>query len=257
MVPPSNVRVGHRPGSPRTIGAQSTTSGGRRPTTAVRTTVPSRVVSVERIGRHPLRRQRRAPAPSRPGPRSCCAGAGRPAHATASNRRPTLVVTGAFSAVGEQPATSSARSRAAERRAVDASRSARTPAPAIASEQRRALHAAAPLTARSPPGSRNGRSAGRAREASVRQRRQELAAPDGAVLPVAGAVPGHAQHRPVELVLRHARRDVRVVVLHPAQTGRPQRVARVRASRDSPGGDPSRPRRADGDTALEARRSRR
>ena len=50
------------------------------------------------------------------------------------------------------------------------------------------------------------------RERAVRHA-QELAAPDGAVLAVAGAVPRHAEHRAAQLVLGHARRDVRHVVL--------------------------------------------
>jgi len=50
---------------------------------------------------------------------------------------------------------------------------------------------------------------------SVQVRNQELAAPDGAVRSVAGAIPGHADDLPFEAVLRHAGGDVRVMVLHP------------------------------------------
>ena len=52
---------------------------------------------------------------------------------------------------------------------------------------------------------------------------QELAAPDRAVVAVAGAVEGDAEHRSVTgvPVLGHRRRDVGVVVLHRARTGRP------------------------------------
>ena len=55
---------------------------------------------------------------------------------------------------------------------------------------------------------------------------QELAAPHGAVVAVAGAVEGDADHRPaaVEAVLGHRRGDVRVVVLD-AYDGPVRRVA--------------------------------
>src|SRR3984957_2016376 len=43
---------------------------------------------------------------------------------------------------------------------------------------------------------------------------QKLAAPDGAVAAVAGAVPGDAKHRTLEPVVRHARKDVRQMMRH-------------------------------------------
>lgn len=54
---------------------------------------------------------------------------------------------------------------------------------------------------------------------------QELTAPRRAVVPVAGAVEGDADHLlvPAQTVLRHDRRDVRVVVLHGAH-GPPRRT---------------------------------
>ena len=55
---------------------------------------------------------------------------------------------------------------------------------------------------------------GRPRE-RVDRGSQELAAPDSAVRSISRPVPGHSEDGALDLVLRHAREDVGVVVLHP------------------------------------------
>ncbi len=68
-------------------------------------------------------------------------------------------------------------------------------------------------TAWSPPGSIQVRRWA-ARFAAGRGHAQEFAAPDGAVVAEPGAVPRHAEHRSVQVMLRHAREDMGVMMLH-------------------------------------------
>ena len=107
------------------------------------------------------------------------------------------------------------------------------PSPKISNSRPRAERRGS-RAARSPPGRGNVRRwATRRKLGSLAQ--QHFAAPDRAVGPVAGAVPGETQHRPVQAVLGHAGRDVGVVVLDRHQRHVPSggQAARRAASRRS------------------------
>ena len=146
------------------------------------------------------------PAPrarSRPGPRSVTVWRTPQSAATASNRRPMLVVSGEARPVRASCATCSQRSGS-----MPGSGAARAPISASHAQAIRHGSRIARLAAGHPHRPEVPDALESAQVAA-----QQLAAPDGAVGAVAGAVVDRADRRRRHAVLGEARREVRVVVL--------------------------------------------
>ena len=176
------------------VGQQRSSSSGRQSSAAAARRQPGGDERAGRSCRAPRRRPR-TPAPWPPRPRSRTRWRRPSRAATASNRRPALVVTGALSGAR---ACAAARWRSASERPCSGRRG-RALESALAeqlAEEREARRGAA----RAPPRRRRaaGRVAGgpRARTRGVAE--QELAAPDGAVGAEPGAVPDDAEGGPVQ-----------------------------------------------------------